>query len=223
MTFAWIDWILLAIIGFGLWRGTRSGFFQQAAGIVGLIGGFLLAAHLMPAGGAYLSEAWGIDANAAPLVAFILIFLVLVLLVLTAARFFDYLVGVLHVGLVDRALGGLFGALQVILLLSVLFWFSGQFDWPSEQTRTRSALIEPIEVFAGEAWDWTRRAWPEIEEFYDRIGDRAREQTTADAGLYYAPSVRAASTAEESTGASGPGRPRSMVSSPPMMRAPPPI
>lgn len=223
MSFAWIDWILLVIIGFGLWRGTRSGFLQQAAGIVGLIGGFLLAAHLMPAGGAYLSDAWGVDPTAAPLLAFILIFLLLVLLVLTAARFFDYLVGVLHIGLVDRALGGLLGALQAILLLSVLFWFSGQFDWPSQQTRTRSALIEPIEVFAGEAWDWTRRVWPEIEEFYDQVGDGARRQATAAGSAYYSPRPVAVSAADESTDESGLGRPRSMVNSPPMISPPPPI
>lgn len=177
MSFAWIDWILLAVIGFGLWRGARSGFFQQAASIVGLVGGFLLAAHLMPAGGATLRQWWGLDPRVAPLVAFILVFLVAVLVVLIGARFFDYLVGVLHVGLLDSALGGLLGALQTVLLLSVLFWFSAQFDWPSDQTRRRSVLVTPIEAFAGEAWEWTRRVWPRIDEFYDQLGKRADRRT----------------------------------------------
>ena len=182
MNFIWIDWIVLAVIGFGVWRGVQSGFFQQAASLVGLVGGFLLAAHLMPAGGQYLSSAWGLDPRIAPLVAFIGMFLLIVLAVILGARFFEYLVGVLHIGFLDRAMGGVFGALQTVLLLSVLFWFTGQFDWPSQQARSRSALIEPIEAFAGSAWDWTRRMWPSIDEFYDRMGEEI-EQRAADSTI----------------------------------------
>lgn len=176
MDLIWIDWIVLAVIGFGVWRGVESGFFQQAATLVGLVGGFLLAAHLMPAGGRYLSSAWGLAPRIAPLVAFIGMFLVIVLAVILGARFFEYLVGVLHIGFLDRAMGGLFGALQTVLLLSVLFWFTGQFDWPSQEARSRSALIEPIESFAGRAWDWTRRMWPSIDEFYDRMGEELEQR-----------------------------------------------
>ncbi|MFT4191728.1 MAG: CvpA family protein [Comamonas sp.] len=113
-----LDWIALAVVAvsfiLGAWRGLVSQVLSLAGWLLAFWASYVWATDLagaLPMGGA--SAAWRLA------VAFVLIFIGVVMLVSLVAALLRRLLNLIGLGPVDRALGALFGVARGVLLLMV--------------------------------------------------------------------------------------------------------
>ena len=119
-----LDWILalifIASTGLGYWRGVV----RTLLGLVGLIGGFLLALGNYLQVGAWLHEKhWIKSQNAAQITAFLLLAALVIIGAQLVARLLQMGIRKAGMGYIDRTLGGAFGAVRgyaIIMALLIL-------------------------------------------------------------------------------------------------------
>jgi len=102
------DWIILLVLVISVVQAASSGFFQEAFGIAGLVFGYLIAAwqyrHLAGHFAAYISSPW-----LGEIVAFLAIFLGVMLLAGILGKIVRWMVKEAGLNVVDRFLGGVLG------------------------------------------------------------------------------------------------------------------
>ena len=143
----WFDYVLIAVVGLsaliGIWRGLVREVFALA-GWIAAIGVALLfageAAMLIP------------PSLATPLVrtviAFTVLFLVILVVVSIAGLLFTKAVRAVGLGLADRTLGGVFGFARGALILLVIALAAGLTAVPKEPFWREAKLAPPLETAA---------------------------------------------------------------------------
>ena len=143
----WFDYALIAVVGLsaliGIWRGLVREVFALA-GWIAAIGVALLfageAAMLIP------------PSLATPLVrtviAFTVLFLVILVVVSIAGLLFTKAVRAVGLGLADRTLGGVFGFARGALILLVIALAAGLTAVPKEPFWREAKLAPPLETAA---------------------------------------------------------------------------
>lgn len=171
MGFTWIDWAIFAILAIGVWRGLMAGFVHQIAHLAGLLLGFVLGIHLMYPVGRALTSVLAVSEKIAPLLGFVVVFIGVLLGVILLAQLLEQLIGAIRLNAVNRLLGGVLGALEAVLLVSLLLWVTDPYGWPDDRVRSNSTLVEPIELVAGAAWSYSAELWPEINRLSRELSD----------------------------------------------------
>jgi len=176
-----LDLIILAMLAGGLVIGLRSGLIKQVVGFVGLIVAFALALHLMRTVGAMAAESLGISPDIAPLVGFVLVFLVVQLAVFALIRILESLIGALKLTAVNRFLGGAVGVFKACLVLSVTFLVLGYLGIPSDATKQSSSLYATVSTLMPKAWDYAATALPQLEKVSSQFGKEIQEHLPIEA------------------------------------------
>ncbi len=143
----WLDYALIAVVGIsalvGIWRGLVREVFALAGWIAAIAVAMLFAgeaAELIPSG------------FATPLVrtviAFSVLFLVILMAVSIAGLLFTKAVRAVGLGLADRTLGGVFGFARGALILLVLALAAGLTALPKEPFWREAKLAPPLETAA---------------------------------------------------------------------------
>ena len=115
-----LDIVLIAFIGFGFVRGLMNGFFVEIASLVALIAGVYGAIHFSNYAATFIDENSEWNEKTVTVVAFAVTFLIVVLAVALAGKAFTKLADFAALGIVNKLLGAIFGALKMALILSVL-------------------------------------------------------------------------------------------------------
>ncbi|MDH5379616.1 MAG: CvpA family protein [Cyclobacteriaceae bacterium] len=165
-----IDIVLLIILLFGAYRGYRKGFLMEiiaiAALILGIIGGF----RLLHVGMEFLDERFDINGTILPYVAFLLIFIAIIILVNLLGKSLKTLIDLTLLGSFDNLAGSLIGILKWAFGISVIFWISGSFNLAFPQETTEGAFIYPlIESFAPTVINGLGYIFPFLEGFVNSV------------------------------------------------------
>ncbi len=163
----WIDYVLLALIGFAAVRGFMRGFIIELCGLLGLVLGIWGAIHFNGHVAQWLGL--GTDKEA---VAFLLTVVLILVLVHLLGRMLTTVVDIAQLSLPNKVAGTLFGALRKAFVLSVVlnvFYAKHQSAWaPSLKVQQESVLFEPLRAFApavipalGET-KWVKRAIDQV-------------------------------------------------------------
>lgn len=115
-----LDIVLIAFIGFGLVRGLMKGFFVEIASLIALISGVYGAIHFSNYAETFIDKNSQWDEKTVNIVAFAVTFLIIVLAIALAGKALTKLADFAALGIVNKLLGGLFGALKIALILSVV-------------------------------------------------------------------------------------------------------
>lgn len=115
-----IDIIILTGLGIGLVSGIIKGLVKQTCAVVGLVAGLLVARALYGAMGEQLASHIGTSVTVAQIISFIMIWAVVPLLVMLAGNALTKALEAVHLGMVNRLLGGVAGALLYLLLMGIL-------------------------------------------------------------------------------------------------------
>lgn len=115
-----MDIIILAVIGIGMVMGFVRGFIKQACGLVGLVAGLLMARALYTMAGEQLAPHIGMSVSAAQIISFIVIWAIIPMLLMLAGGALTRAIEAVHLGAVNRLLGGVAGALLHLLFLGML-------------------------------------------------------------------------------------------------------
>ena len=146
-----IDIIIIILIGVGVIQGLMKGFLKQLAAIVGLVAGLLIARALFGVVAEHLVNALGTSVTIAQILSFILIWVIVPLLFILVASVLTKALDAVKLGWINRLLGGLFGAIKVLLrvglAIHVFEYIDPKSEIISETKKESSALYNPVKEF----------------------------------------------------------------------------
>lgn len=165
-----LDLIILGVLSVGVVLGLRSGLIKQVASLVGLVLAFALGLRFMHDAGAVTVDSLGVSESLAPLLGFVLVFLVVQVAVVAVVKLVEAIIGALKLSAVNRVLGGAMGGLKAALVLSVAFLVLGNLEIPEASARSASSLYVPVSSVVPETWELLTGEFPALKEVPDQIG-----------------------------------------------------
>lgn len=148
-----MDIVILVIIGIGVVWGLTKGFVRQLSSLVGLIVGLLVARALFAEVGDWMAPAIGVSVTVGRVISFFLLWIVVPLLFSLLASFLTRALQVIHLGWLNRLLGGALSGLKFMLLIGLIAQLIEFVDAKGEllpkEVRTSSTLYRPLYDFAG--------------------------------------------------------------------------
>jgi membrane protein required for colicin V production len=120
ITMAIIDIIIGALLLFGLIRGFSKGLFVEVASLVALVAGVYGAIHFSNFAAEFLENKFDLEQKYMNSIAFATTFVIIVIAIALAGKALTKLANFAALGLLNKLLGGLFGALKIGLILSII-------------------------------------------------------------------------------------------------------
>lgn len=146
------DIILAALLLFGFIRGLFKGLFVEVASLVSLVAGVYGAIHFSYFVGNFLAQYVSWEEKYITLVSFALTFAIIVLVIALLGKIFTKIADFASLGLLNKFLGGAFGALKVGLILSIVLLIFSKLNntipFISEEQTNNSVLFKPIKNLA---------------------------------------------------------------------------
>lgn len=143
-----LDIVILVFLALGAYSGYKQGLFISILSIVAFVVALIIAFHFMDWGAQILAEKVT-DLNfGLPFMAFILIFLAVILLIRGLAFLVKKTLDFTILGSVDSFAGGILGVLKTAFILSFFLWIADSFDFKVSEDWLRDskayAYVEPI-------------------------------------------------------------------------------
>ena len=147
-----IDIILGALILFGLVRGFMKGLFVEVASLVALVAGVYGAIHFSNFAAELLETRVDWNEKTINITAFAITFVVIVLAISLAGKALTKLADFAALGVLNKLLGGVFGALKIGLILSVILMVFNNLNktipFVEQDDLNDSVLYEPVRSLA---------------------------------------------------------------------------
>jgi len=115
-----IDIVLGALLLFGLVRGFMKGLFVEVASLAAMIAGVYGAIHFSYFVADFLQSRTEWNEKTINITAFAITFVVIIIVIALAGKALTKLADFASLGILNKLLGGVFGALKIGLILSVL-------------------------------------------------------------------------------------------------------
>lgn len=146
------DIIIAALLLFGFVRGLMKGLFVEVASLVALVAGVYGAIHFSYFIGDWLKDSVDWDEKYISLAAFAGTFVVIIVTIALLGKALTKIADFASLGVLNKILGGVFGALKIGLILSVAFIFFGKMNdtipFVSQESLGESILYKPVKKIA---------------------------------------------------------------------------
>ena len=146
------DIIIAAFLIFGLIRGLLKGFFVEVASLVALIAGVYGAIHFSYFIANLLVNYVSWEERYITIVSFAITFGIIVLVVGMLGKMFTKIADFASLGLLNKIFGGVFGALKIGLILSVILLvftkLNNSIPFISDEQKEDAVLYEPVKNLA---------------------------------------------------------------------------
>ena len=146
------DIVIAALLIFGFVRVVMKGLFVEVASLAALIGGVYGAIHFSYFIGDFLKEAVSWDQEYVSLAAFAGTFITIIVTIALLGKMLTKLADFAALGVINKILGGVFGAIKIGLILSVVFIFFGKMNdtipFVKKETLDESILYAPVKKIA---------------------------------------------------------------------------
>lgn len=150
-SFSYLDIIFGILLILGLIQGLKAGLIRAITSLLAWVAGLYVAIHFSYFLLDYLKEYLSWNLETLNIAAFVLTFIIVVLLFSIIGQFLTRLSQLLALGILNRLLGGVFGLLKSAFVLSVLIMFFSSFNtgerFVEQETLSASKLYEPLEMF----------------------------------------------------------------------------
>ena len=144
-----IDWIIIALLLLGMFRGWRRGMLKQLTSLLGIVVGLLAAKMFYMMLGEVLSPHLNDNAKLANALAFIAIWvLVPAVLGLLAELITTVLDKIIVVGTMNKLMGAVFGLFKYAFLIGALAWAVVRCHLISEETLNQSLSAATLKAFS---------------------------------------------------------------------------
>lgn len=144
----WIDFVIIALLAFGLIQGFINGLIIEIAELAALVLGVWGAIHFSWWTATKMAEWFDMQASWTGIVAFAITFVVIVIAINLLGRILDSVIKAVALGFAVKLLGAVFGVVKTALILSVVFVFLNSIDqrrhFLPSQTIAKSFLYNPI-------------------------------------------------------------------------------
>lgn len=146
------DIIIAVLLLFGFVRGLMKGLFVEVASLVALVAGVYGAIHFSYFIGDWLKDSVTWDEKYISLAAFAGTFVVIIVIIALLGKALTKIADFASLGILNKILGGVFGALKIGLILSVIFIFFGKMNdtipFVSQDNLKESILYKPVKKIA---------------------------------------------------------------------------
>lgn len=147
-----LDIVLAALLLFGLVKGVFKGFFVEIASLAALIAGVYGAIHFSNYASEFLMNHVEWNEQTVNITAFAITFVVIVLVISLAGKALTKLADFAALGLFNKLLGGVFGALKIGLILSIVLIIFDKMNktilFVDEDHIENSTLYTPVKSLA---------------------------------------------------------------------------
>lgn len=168
-----LDIILLILLLLGLINGFRKGFFVEVASLVALIAGVYGAIHFSNFAAEFLMEKVDWNEKTVNITAFIITFVVIVLLIALAGKALTKLADFAALGILNKILGGIFGLLKTAVILSVILMIfdilNTNIPFTEKEDLEDCTLYEPVKSLVPKFFPIILEKKAEIEEGIDEV------------------------------------------------------
>ena len=158
-----LDIFLGVFLMYGLIRGLWNGFFVELASLVSLLLGIFIAIKFSYVMKAWLENHGSWNPKTVQVAAFALTFILVVVGVSLLGKIFTKLADFAALGLFNKLLGGIFGVLKTILMLSVLLNLfekvNANHTFANQETLDNSTFYHPVRAVS-------KFIYPSIEEWF---------------------------------------------------------
>jgi membrane protein required for colicin V production len=147
-----IDIVLAALLLFGLVRGFMKGLFVEVTSLLALVVGVYGAIHFSGYAASFLENKTEWSEQAINVVAFAITFLVIIIAISLAGKALTKLADFAALGILNKLLGAVFGALKIGLILSIILLVFNKMNntipFVEEDDLKGSILYEPVRSLA---------------------------------------------------------------------------
>lgn len=147
-----IDIVLAALLLFGLVRGFMKGLFVEVASLAALVGGVYGAIHFSNFAASYLESKTEWNEQTINITAFAITFVIIIIVIALAGKALTKLADFASLGILNKLLGGVFGALKIGLILSVVLIVFNKMNntitFINEEEINDSILYKPVKSLA---------------------------------------------------------------------------
>ena len=171
-----VDLIVFGLLLLALFKGMRKGFIVAVFSFIASIVGLAAALKLSAVAAAYIGRSVSISERWLPVVAFMAVFLLVVLLIRLGAKALEGVVQVAMLGWLNRLGGFVFFALLYIFVFSIILFYAGELSIIKPETINSSltySYIQPLgpKVVAGLAAvvPVFKNMFTELELFFDSV------------------------------------------------------
>lgn len=134
-----IDWVILAVVIFSVAYGVWRGLVREVFALAGWIAAFVLAALLGASAATWMPASWGESARS--IAGHVAVFVLVLVIGGLAGWLVSRIVRAVGLGVVDRMLGGIFGAARGVLVVFALAILASLTTLPRSDAWAHSILI----------------------------------------------------------------------------------
>jgi membrane protein required for colicin V production len=146
------DIIIASLLLFGFVRGVIKGLFVEVASLVALIAGVYGAINFSYFASDFLKDYVSWKPEYISLASFAITFVVIIVVIALLGKLLTKIADFAALGIMNKILGGIFGALKIGLILSVVFIFFGKMNdtipFIKKETLDESILYSPVKKIA---------------------------------------------------------------------------
>ncbi|WP_341220234.1 CvpA family protein [Polaribacter atrinae] len=146
------DIIIASLLLFGFVRGLLKGLFVEVASLVALVGGVYGAIHFSYFVSDFLQQYVSWVPEYISLASFAITFIIIIVVIALLGKALTKIADFASLGILNKILGGVFGALKIGLILSVVFIFFGKMNdtipFIEKETLEESILYGPVKKVA---------------------------------------------------------------------------
>lgn len=139
-----LDLILLIALLIGAYRGFRKGLFIEVVGIAALIIAVVGGFKLLHVGIKFLSSHFGGFSHLIPYIAFILIFIAILVLINLLGSTVKRALDLTLLGSLDNFAGALLGILKWAIAISIFLWLTNTVGFRIPEETRHASLIYPL-------------------------------------------------------------------------------
>jgi membrane protein required for colicin V production len=167
-----LDLILLIPLLIGAYSGYKRGLIMELIGVIALVIAVLGAFKLLHTGIQFLSEYIPEYSNFIPFIAFIGIFIGILILVNLIGRMTKKFLDLTILGVFDNFTGAIIGIFKWAFLVSIVLWLSLQVNLTIPDHLTENSLIYPyIVAFAPSVGNYISAIFPFASDLFESIKD----------------------------------------------------
>lgn len=173
-----IDLITLAILVVAVFKGFTKGLVMALFSLIGLFIGLAAAIKLSAITAVWLGESVNLSAKWLPLIAFLLVFVLVVVLVNSMGKMLDAAMDWAFLGWLNTAGGILFYSLVYLLIWSVLLFYLGKMELISAAAMEKSvsypviAPLGPVTIETlGQLIPAFKHMFEDISQFFQKLAE----------------------------------------------------
>ncbi|MFA7444430.1 MAG: CvpA family protein [Flavobacteriaceae bacterium] len=167
-----LDIILLIFLLFGFVRGLWSGLFVALASFVSLLAGIFIAIKFSSFTATFLRDNFSTEWQHLEIIAFAITFVIVVITIMLLAKILTKIADFSGLGWLNKVLGGVFGVLKTLLILSIFLHFFQKINQNnllvSEEKLKESLLYQPVS-------EVSEMIFPTLSQWFDTVKTQVQE------------------------------------------------